>query len=97
MAIRRAGGKRRHGRALERGGHWRANRSQHGTLAETAQAHGGLISPTLCVASSLAIMMEAGERGALPSGAKDEIALCTELTNANPAAKPIWAQMDCVV
>jgi hypothetical protein len=82
---------------LERGGHWRANRSQHGTLAETAQAHGGLISPALCVASSLAIMMEAGERGALPSGAKDEIALCTELTNANPAAKPIWAQMDCVV
>ena len=33
----------------------------------------------------------------VPSGAKDEIALSTELTNANPAAKPIWAQMDCVV
>jgi hypothetical protein len=48
---------------LERGGHRGANRSQHGTLAEAAQAHGSLISPALCVASSLAIMLGAGERG----------------------------------
>jgi hypothetical protein len=33
-------------------------------LAEAAEAHGGLISPALRVASSLAIMLEAGERAA---------------------------------